>query len=126
VQKQDELESPVKWLNWLFKGIPAQTRLRIVACVGFLLACYSYAFVLGVTPWFKGFARAEMLDEISLQIKDIRISQAESSISELRAQECHTSNPQTRQFFAQLLSKRLAWYQRMSGTQFQVPDCKDE
>lgn len=121
------MEGKPSWVDFMMQGVSPQVRVRLVACTAFVLVIYGYAFCLGLTPWFKGFAKSEQLDGVVADIKELRISQIESSLLELRSSQCHLpTNSPAKSVYAANITQRMAVYAQLSGQQFNLPECTDE
>lgn len=110
----------------LFEGfnrmVPEKARVQLVACTA-LLGLMGYIYWAG-----DHFARASEVIAVDQDVQSIKVTQQESGISELRAQQCHLneSSVAVKAFYAALMSQRLQAYKRLTGNDFQLPSCMDE
>jgi len=112
-------EVPKTLVQLLLDLVPERARVRIVACLAFLGLAFWIAYSTGMTPLSHGFAKADDLNSLRLDVD-------QSGISELRAQECHVTDQKTRQFYTQILTKRITDYQKLAGQPYVLPSCDDE
>lgn len=100
----------------LGNAIPMWVRVCMVSVSFISFALWS----MGLLPVFgHGFAKADDVTAIKSDLD-------ETSISTLRAQECHLSSGLVKQFYTDAILKRQQEYKRLTGTDFPLPSCQDE
>lgn len=105
--------------GWWFR-LPVEKRTQRLACGSALVLIIWVSWCLGAIPIAgDGFAKA-------IDVADVKISMTESSIEQSRKEECHLPAGNTRVFFNRLVNQRMRVYRQLTGTDFLLPDCKDE
>ena len=71
-----------------------------------------------------GFARASDVDQIRIEQKIERQNDLEQKLLEVREKQC-TATGQVRSLHTMNLQKMLIEYNRLSGSNYPLPDCRD-
>lgn len=85
---------------------------------GFFWWAIGMGSALGIDALGMGFARAETVSRIEVQL----LSQ---SILETRIRQCNASSAEGRRYFLTLLQEKLKQYHDLTGQDYPLPSCAD-
>lgn len=101
------------------KPLSPLTRWRIAVfgtCVGFL-----FFIAWALSPF--GFARASDQNALRDNVDDLRLSQIEQQVHDLKQTECVSTDKLAKRFFSNRIMELVRKYRQLSGLTVDVPPC---
>jgi hypothetical protein len=100
----------VAWRHWV-----GWSQIGMWLVVGW---AFGFGSLLGIQSLGSGFARAETVDRIELQLLSDAILQD-------WIRNCKATSEDGKSYFWKLLSEKRAKYYQLTGQVYELPDCKD-